>query len=162
MILKKIFFIGFCCVSLLTFIQKKSYHKAYFTDGTLKEEGWIKNNQKNGYWKFYHENGQLKSEGRFKNDQEIKYWYFYRENGSKVKEGHFLNGKQNRWWLFYDDMGHINHKCQLKNNQKNGYCLMYKMEKLVKAAKYQNGKKIKEWTDFKSFKKENNLSDLRQ
>lgn len=162
MSLKKLLLFGFCCVSLLAFGQKKQYQKAYFDNGTLKEEGWIKKDQKNGYWKFYHENGNLKSEGRFKNDQQVKYWYYYRENGSKIKEGHFLAGKQNKWWLYYDDMGHINHKCQLKNNQKNGYCLIYEMEKLVKAAKYKEGKKIKEWTDFESFKKENKLSDLRQ
>ena len=78
-----------------------------------------------------------------------------------MKEGHYLAGKKNKWWLFYDDMGHINHKCQLKDNLKNGYCLIYDMEKLVKASKYIEGKKIKEWTDYKSFRKENKLSDLR-
>ena len=36
-----------------------------------------------------------------------------------------------------------------KNNQKNGYCLiMYKNEKLVSAAKYKSGKKIKTWKSF--------------
>tara|TARA_R110001632_G_scaffold18712_19_gene57706 strand:- start:6218 stop:6703 length:486 start_codon:yes stop_codon:yes gene_type:complete len=157
---KKLFYICFCFLSLQTFCQKKTYHKAYYQDGKMKEEGWVKGDQKNGYWKFYHENGNIKSEGRFKNNLETKYWSFYRANQSKEKEGHFLLGKQNKWWLYYDDMGHINHKCQLKNNQKNGYCFIYKMEKMVKASKYQNGKKIKEWTDFKSFRKENSLSDL--
>ena len=36
------------------------------------------------------------------------------------------------------------------------------MKQIVKASKYKNGKKIKEWTDFSSFKDENNLNDLRQ
>lgn len=152
----------FLSVSLSLVAQKKTYHKAYYKNGNLKEEGWIKNNQKNGYWKFYYRNGKLKKEGRFKNNLEAKYWYFYRKDASKEMEGHFEKGKKNKWWLFYDDMGHINHKCQLKDNQKNGYCLMYKMKKLVRAEKYQQGKKIKEWTDFKSFKRDNNLSDLRQ
>ena len=38
---------------------------------------------------------------------------------------------------------------------------MYKNEKLVSASKFKAGKKIKEWTDLKSFKEENNLSDLK-
>ena len=38
---------------------------------------------------------------------------------------------------------------------------MYKNEKLVSAVKYTKGKRIKEWTDLESFKKENKLSDLR-
>jgi hypothetical protein len=38
---------------------------------------------------------------------------------------------------------------------------MYKNEKLVSASKYKAGKKIKEWSTFASFKKENKLSDLK-
>jgi len=34
-------------------------------------------------------------------------------------------------------------------------------EKLTSAEKYSNGKKIKEWFDFSSFKRDNNLSDLK-
>ena len=161
MTLKKILFFCFCCVSLLAFSQKKTYHKGYFKNGKLKEEGWVKNNLKSGYWKFYYTNGNLKKEGHFKKDLETKYWYFYNNDASKNKEGHYLAGKQHKWWLFYDTMGQINHKCQLKNNQKNGYCLIYKMDKLIKASKYKKGKKIKEWSDLKSFKKENSLFDLR-
>ncbi|MFV9550010.1 hypothetical protein [Algibacter sp. PT7-4] len=58
-------------------------------------------------------------------------------------------------------MQKVQHKCQLKDNKKNGYCLLYKNEKLVSASKYKAGKKIKEWTTFTSFKKENKLSDLK-
>ncbi|WP_233783183.1 toxin-antitoxin system YwqK family antitoxin [Flavivirga eckloniae] len=136
------------------------YKKNYDDGGNLISEGWISNNQKVKYWTFYYPNGIVKKEGHFHQDKPIKYWYFYAVNGNKKSEGHFVNGKKNNWWLFYDDMEKINHKCQLKNNQKNGYCLMYKNEKLVSARKYKDGKKIKEWTDFKSFRKENKLSDL--
>lgn len=142
-----------------TFAQK-SYQKTYFDNGNLKSEGWIQNNEKTKYWKFYYENGTLKKEGRYYKDKETKYWYFYRADGTKVREGHFINGVKSKWWLFYDDMEIVDHKCQLKNNQKNGYCLMYKNKKLISARKYKNGKQLKEWTDLKSFKKENNLRDL--
>ena len=111
--------------------------------------------------KNYFNNGNLKEEGSFKDDKKIKYCYFYSQNETLEKEGHFNEGVKNNWWLFYDDKGNINHKCQLKNNQKNGYCLIYDNEKLIKASKFKEGKKIKEWTDFSSFKKENNLLDLR-
>ncbi|QMU65597.1 MAG: hypothetical protein GKR88_15785 [Flavobacteriaceae bacterium] len=161
MFFKKILLIGFCFVLLKAFSQK-TYHKIYYKNGNLKEEGWIKKNKKNGYWKFYYENGVLKSKGHFKDNLETKYWYFFRKNSIKEKEGHYFSGKQNKWWLYYDDKGHIYHKCQLKDNKKNGYCLIYKMEKLTKVAKFQQGKKIKEWTDLKSFKKDNNLSDLKE
>ena len=38
---------------------------------------------------------------------------------------------------------------------------MYKNEALISAVKFKAGQKIKEWTDLKSFKKENKLSDLK-
>ncbi|WP_353779061.1 hypothetical protein [Winogradskyella sp. 3972H.M.0a.05] len=140
---------------------EKMYQKVYYDNGTIKAEGWTNNNTKHGYWKFYHENGVLKEEGHFRNGKKIKYWYFYTENGKKKSEGHYVDGIKSKWWLFYDDMEQVNHKCQLKNNQKNGYCLRYKNKKIVKAEKYEAGKKVNEWTDFRSFKRDNKLSDLR-
>jgi len=156
---KSLLLILFLLPSLL--FSQKIYQKTFFVNGTLKEEGWLFNNQKNDYWKFYHKNGSIKKEGRFKNNLETKYWYFYSKSSTIEKEGHFKKGEKNNWRLFYDKNGNIHHKCQLKNNQKNGYCLLYKKKKLVKASKFKNGEKIKEWTDFSSFKKENSLSDLR-
>ncbi|WP_243456856.1 toxin-antitoxin system YwqK family antitoxin [Polaribacter batillariae] len=158
----------FCITLLLTIafstniLAQKKYHKEYYKNGQLKQEGWLLNGTKVDYWKYYYKNGSLKKEGRFKNNFEVKYWYFYRPNSNVEKEGHFKKGKKYNWWLFYDEKGNINHKCQLKNNQKNGYCLIYNNKKLVKASKFKDGKKIKEWTDFSSFKDENNLNDLRQ
>ena len=145
-----------CCVA------QKKYIKNYYKNGILKEEGWYKNNLKNGYWKYYYKNGNIEKEGHFKDNLEVKYWYFYRKDSEREKEGHFNDGKKNYWWLFYDVRGNINHKCQLKNNQKNGYCFIYKNKKLIKASKFKNGKKLKEWNDLSSFKEDNNLNDLRQ
>ncbi|WP_040560083.1 hypothetical protein U8527_20470 [Kordia algicida OT-1] len=140
---------------------QKEYEKTYYDNGQMKEEGWVKNDVKTKYWKFYYPNGALKKEGRFKNGKPTKYWYFYRENKTKKSEGHYVNGVKSKWWLFYDEQGKVNHKCQLKNNQKNGYCLRYINEKLVSAEKYKHGKKIGEWTDLASFKRENSVWDLR-
>jgi len=139
---------------------QKSYKKTYFENNVLKAEGWIKNNQKTDYWKFYHQNGKLKQEGHFSSNKETEYWCFYRENGTKEREGHYINGLENKWWIFYDEKGYIYYKCQLINNKKSGYCFKYKNEEIIKAEKYNTGKKIKEWTDLKSFRKENNLRNL--
>lgn len=145
----------------VSLFSQKIYKKIYFEEGNLKSEGWQVSNEKNGYWKFYHKNGEIKEEGHFKDNLKTKYWYFYRDNSVKIKEGHFNKGKQENWWMYYDDYGNIVHKCQLKNNQKNGYCFLYKNKKLNKAMRFKNGKKMDEWTDFTSFRKENNLNDLR-
>ncbi|WP_338101624.1 hypothetical protein, partial [Psychroserpens algicola] len=159
---KKMKFIASICLLLLSFnsMAQKTYQKNYFDDGTLASEGWLLNSKKTDYWKFYHANGTIQREGHFALGKETKYWTYYRHDGTKESEGHYEHGKKHKWWLFYDSNGKINHKCQLKNNQKNGYCLMYKNEKLVAAVKFSEGKKIKTWTDYRSFKKENSLKDL--
>ena len=158
---QKTILLAFLCINTSLLSQTK-YVKNFYNNGQVQEEGWLKNNKKNSFWKYFYRNGDLKKEGHFKNNLETKYWYFYRPNKLLEREGHFIKGAKTNWWLYYDKAGNLAHKCQLKNNQKNGYCLLYKMKQIVKASKYKNGKKIKEWTDFSSFKDENNLNDLRQ
>jgi len=140
--------------------SQKEYVTLKYPNGAIKSQGWLKNGKKTAYWKFYHPNGQKMKEGHYNDDNPIRYWYFYREDGMKTSEGRIKNGVKTDWWLFYDSNGRVDHKCQLKNGEKNGYCLQYKDSELIKAEKYRSGKKIKEWTDYKSFRKENKLSDL--
>ena len=121
----------------------------------------VTNDLKNKFWKFYHSNSVISKFGSFNQNLKTGYWQYFRESGKKEKEGHYITDKKVKWWLFYDDNEKINHKCQLKDNQKNGYCLMYKNEALISAVKFKAGQKIKEWTDLKSFKRENKLSDLK-
>ncbi|MCB4799144.1 toxin-antitoxin system YwqK family antitoxin [Neotamlana laminarinivorans] len=154
-------FIVFICLICNIALAQKHYQRNYFDNGKLKSCGWLDSSKnKIGYWKTFYSNGKLKEGGHFKNNMRAKFWVFYNQEGKKTSEGHFKNNQKIDWWVFYDENGNINHKCQLKNNKKNGYCLMYKNKKLISAAKYSLGKKIKEWTDFKSFTKENSLSDL--
>lgn len=148
-------------LSSMAISAQKEYVKEFYPNGNLKQEGWVLKDKKINHWKFYYENGNLKKQGNFVGNLETKYWYFYRPNLVKEKEGFYQSGKKTKWWLFYNSKGQIHYKCQLENNKKNGYCLVYQNTKLIKASKYEEGKKIKEWRDFYSFKRENNLSDLR-
>ena len=137
------------------------YFKDFYKNGKVKAEGWLENGQKIGYWKFYHQNSTVSAQGYYKNGKREKYWYFYSSNKVRSMEGHYEKGKKTKWWLFYDKNGHINHKCQLSGGKKNGYCLQYLNEKLTSAEKYKNGKRIKKWTSYSGFRRENKLSDLR-
>ncbi len=137
------------------------YLKEFYETGRTKAEGWIKNGLKEGYWRFYHKNGKIAQKGTYYNGNREAYWYFYTENGKPQQQGHYLNDKMTDWWLFYDAFGKIDHKCQLSEGIKNGYCLQYSNEELASAEKYENGKKIKIWTSFSSFRRENKLSDLK-
>ncbi|MGI9551209.1 MAG: toxin-antitoxin system YwqK family antitoxin [Aurantibacter sp.] len=139
----------------------KHYQKEFYDNGKIRSEGWLANNTKIGYWKFYYSNGEISEEGSYISNKRERYWFFYDANRVLAREGHYRNGTMNGWWLFYDAQGRIRHKCQLREGKKNGYCLKYNEEKLASAEKYKNGKKIKEWYSFASFKQENRLSDLR-
>ncbi len=146
----------FLCASL-----GKSYHREFYENGQLKAQGWKKGDSKEDFWKFYYENGKISEQGHFKNNVKVGYWYAYDKTGRLKSEGHFDKGNKVNWWLFYDENQKVDHKCQLKDGIKNGYCLKYRNEELKSAEKYKNGKKIKEWFSFSSFKKENKLSDLK-
>ena len=141
-------------------LAQKVYHKAYYSNGILKEEGWKDENGKVDFWKYYFSNGNIKKEGHYKNDLPSNYWYFYSKNAILEREGDFVNGIQQKWWCFYDNKGQIRRKCQMKNNKQNGYCLQYKQNKIIKAMKFKNGEKVKEWTSISSFKKDNNSKSL--
>lgn len=159
--------LGFCGIMIVILFfsvnsfAQKTYQKEYYDSGQMKQEGWLLDDKKVDYWKFYFENGNLKQEGSYKKGQKVKYWYFYTENAIIEKEGHFKKGIKEDWWLFYDENGIVDYKCQLENNQKNGYCLVYKKEEIIKASKFIEGKKIKEWTSLSTFRKENSIFDLR-
>jgi len=160
MLFKIPLFVVFCLCISWNQEKENAYHKAFYSHGNIKEEGWLSENGKIGYWKFYHPNGVPSKHGHFKDGVREKYWYFYSPENTLLKEGNYTNGEMTRWWIFYNNKGTIIHKCQLKNGKKNGYCLKYKYEKITAAEQYSNGKKLKEWTNFSSFRRENKLSDL--
>ena len=81
-----------------TIYGKKYYHKAYYDNGQLKEEGLIKRfrpksmdalrpSKRYGKWIGYHKNGKKKFERTYHKGHysgEAKYWY---EDGQTEKEG---------------------------------------------------------------------------
>lgn len=142
-------------------VAAKTYSKNYYQSGVLKSEGWIENGNKNGYWKYYYANGQISEQGQYSQGKKVAFWICYNESGKLKQQGKYIAGEKYNWWSFYDSQGKIKHKCQLNDGIKNGYCLKYTNQKLSSAEKYKDGKKIKEWFSFSSFRSENNLTDLK-
>ena len=158
--MRKIVVLLIFLISTSYVFSQKTYVKKVDESNLLTEEGWIQNGLKKDYWFYYHSNGEVRSQGHYKNNLKEGFWKYYSVNKIIEKEGHFTHGEKVNWWVFYTKNGTLNYKCQLKNNLKNGYCLIYLKDKIVRIEKYIDDKKIDEWTDLKSFKKENNLSDL--
>ena len=108
------------------------------------------------YIKNYHPNKNIKEEGWVFNDKKTDYWFYYYENGLKKEEGHYKNNQKVNWWIYYDEKQLITRKCEYKSNKLNGITIVYAKGEISKAEKYNNGKKIKTWTNLDEFKKDNN------
>ncbi|MCK8521115.1 hypothetical protein M0D21_06035 [Aquimarina sp. D1M17] len=143
-----------------TAFSQKEYHYEYYSDGTLKAEGWKEGETKVDFWHFYYPNGRVSHEGHFRKNQKTGYWYYYSKESKLLKEGHFVNDKAEKWWIIYDIANGITRKYQYQNNKKEGYCLLYKNNKLFKAERYINDVKTGEWTDVFSFKRDNPNASL--
>lgn len=111
--------------------SQKEYYKSYYSNGKVKEEGWIENNKKSDYW------------------------FFYYENGNKKEEGHYKNNQKTNWWIFYDEKQNIIKKSEFKSNKMDGLSIVYLKGEIIKAEQYTNGTKVKTWTNLDDFKKDN-------
>lgn len=109
------------------------------------------------YFKEYYPNGKLKSEGWISQNQKTDYWFFYNENGSKREEGHYVNNKKCKWWIFYNANEEIRMKCEFEYDKMNGLCLIYKRGEIIRAEKFQDNQKNKQWNSIDEFKKDNPL-----
>ena len=132
----------------------KSYTKEYFSNGHIKQEGWLDNNTKTDYWIFYYENGKPKEEGFYNLNQRNKYWKFYKADGTKQMEGRFKNDLAYGWWLFYVN-DKLEKKVQYDGSKKNGYALYYSNGDILKVEKYKDDIRTGEWKDYASFKRDN-------
>ncbi|MEM7186421.1 MAG: hypothetical protein AAF466_07165 [Bacteroidota bacterium] len=136
-------------------LEKKFYAKEYYPDGTLQAEGWVMGDMKSGYWKMYHPNGKIASRGHFRNNKKNNYWHYYNVSGKLIKEGHYKDEFAEDWWIFYDLENSKTLKIQYKMNRKHGYALRYNKRKLVLVERFDNNKKMGEWTSVVAFKLDN-------
>lgn len=151
----KLTFILILFISWSAPFADKMYTKEYDDSGTLKAEGWVKDNTKVNYWIYYHDNGKVASEGHYEDNHKSGYWHFYNKQGKVIKEGHYDKGIAENWWIFYDLAANTKQKIQYQNNKKNGFCLIYEGRKLQKVEKYVNDTHQGTWTDIRSFKRDN-------
>jgi len=135
--------------------NKESYTQYdYYDNGNLKTKGAFLNHKKEGYWEFYSKKNILLTSGYYKNGLKNGYWHFFSKSGILIEQGRFEGEKKEKWWSFFDRGGHLLKKCELKKDKLNGFCVYYKDEKIIKGNYFKNGIKIKEWTDWKSFKQD--------
>jgi len=146
------YFISLFFIITLADDQKK-FTRNFDSQGVLLSEGWTLNGQKTDFWTYYHINGRVAKKGHFDEGKKNGYWYFYSENSHLIKEGAYLDDRANDWWIFYNEYGTL--KIQFKSGMKNGLALVYQNSRLKKALRYDENKKIGEWTSYVKFKRDN-------
>ena len=139
---------------LMTIPTGKTYTKEYFSNGQIKQEGWLNDNAKTDYWFFYYENGKTKEEGFYNVNKRNKYWKFYKVDGTKQMEGRFKSDLAYGWWVFYIN-DRVEKKVEYDEGKKNGYALYYTNGDILKVEKYKDDIKTGEWTDYATFKRDN-------
>jgi antitoxin component YwqK of YwqJK toxin-antitoxin module len=139
--------------SLLIFILNPvEYSKTYYTDGTLKSEGWLKEGKKTRYWFYYHPNAKLHSKGHYKKDKKEDYWFYYDKSGKCLVEGNYVNGLKEGWWKHYKKDTLI--EIEYEHSKKEGLSI-YKVNGIpVKAEFYKNDVKTNEWYTLQEFRRE--------
>lgn len=63
--------------------SRKKSQTEYYSDGTIRAVGKLKDGKRDGYWKWY------------------------RKDGSKLKLGYFTEGKLAKEWMRYDKNGKL-------------------------------------------------------
>lgn len=132
---------------------EKAYVKEYSDTGILKAEGWIQDDVKEGYWVYYYAEGTPEKKGHYHKGKKHGYWYFYSHKNQLVKEGHFNEGMRDDWWTFYENDSHL--KVQYNKDKRDGFGLVYHNKKLKKALKFEEDKKVGEWSSLMSFRRDN-------
>ncbi len=142
-------------LNLHTAQAQLTYTKQLNPYHTVIAEGWLNaNNQKIKYWKYYHDNGKVKEAGHYTNGKKTNYWYTYDALGNTISEGHYTNDKKTSWWIYYSN-NKVLCKTEYYEDNRNGYSLVYNNNDVVRIEQYKDNKKIKEWTDKASFKRDN-------
>ncbi len=127
--------------------KKEGLWKEYYLDGSLKSEGYYKEDKKTGKWKYYYPNGQLEETGEYVDGKpEGKWlWYYpsgkllremnyyqgladgpiteYDEEGNIILSGEYLEGKREGKWTYI--MGDTKEETQYSDDMKNGWDRIY-------------------------------------
>jgi antitoxin component YwqK of YwqJK toxin-antitoxin module len=86
---------------------KNGYWKFYYTNGTIKEQGYYQDNYKSGWWQSYDTKGKLIEEASYSRDEISGYIKRY-TSGVIFEEGKQFNGRKRGTWKFYDAQGKQN------------------------------------------------------
>jgi len=100
-------------------------YKEFYPNGSLKSEGFIKDEKSDSLWKNYYESGSIKSKGNYKEGAKQGKWTYYYENGSLSGEGEYIDNLSHGKWVYYHPNGQISAEGAEREGKKEGYWKLY-------------------------------------
>ncbi len=120
--------------------SSKQPYKEFFSNGKIKIESYVINNQFNGSYKKYFQNGKLKSEGDFVKGQQHGLWKQYNAEGFIIAEETIKENKRNGFCKYYYDGGILKTESNYIDDKKDGIHKGYfKNKKLALEENYLKG-----------------------
>lgn len=120
-------------------------YTAYYDDGTLAQEGTVKNGRFNGNLISYYPSGVILSDCSYKEGKIDGPCSYYEESGNINLEGSFIDGKQEGEWKWYHSDGQLSSQVHFKNGQKEGAQIFRDASgTLLRTEYYEAGTLVKE------------------
>jgi antitoxin component YwqK of YwqJK toxin-antitoxin module len=129
---------------------RQGYWKTYYDNGSIKYEGYFKDNKPVGEFKRYFENKVIKSIMVFEDDGETAYTNIFYENGKLAAEGIYINQEKDGVWKYYsyyDEFLSIEevYSMGIKNGKSTKF---YKSGQISETLNWTEGHKNGEWIQY--------------
>lgn len=79
----------------------------FYSNGSLRSQGLLVNEQREGEWNFFFSNGIPQTEATFVNGKEEGPYTVYRENGVPFYRGQYHEGRRVGVWEVYDEQANL-------------------------------------------------------
>ncbi len=111
-----------------------------FPDGTVRYEGYFKNNKPVGEWKRFHENGKLKANLLYFPNSGKVTAELYDTDGLLVSRGNYMGTQKDSIWTYYDKNIIIARESYIKGLKSGLSCFYSSDGKLIRETNWLNGK----------------------
>lgn len=134
------------------FFRDEDFVQNYYSNGVLKNQGYIVDDQMHGNWSHYSRYGELESNRYYFYGEPVDDWYSYHDGYTDVVS--YGNIKGIGHWIEYYNNGQVRESTFFHNKQISGiYQSYYKSGTVKVEGSYLYGKKHGKWTHYNSLGK---------
>ena len=112
----------------------------YFSNGNIKETGFVRNNRWVGEYKDYYDNGKIREQKNYLDGKLEGKALLYYKNGEIKERKFYISDKLEKQFLYYYNNGQLWIKCNYLNGKLNGDRFIYYEDGILeKKETYKDG-----------------------